>query len=135
MAMAEAVNRVKADPAERVYRHVPGAQRQRLADFRTAHPGMECVAGGTRWQYLVGGEGGEVLLILPGAACLAEPGFPLIEAFERRCRVVAPSYPPVCTMGEVLEGLAAILAAEGIRRVHLFGGSYGAIVAQCLARR
>src|SRR4051812_11347386 len=110
---------MQVDPLGRIYRHVPQAQRQRLADFRAAHPGKTCEVDGGRWRYLVGGEGEEVLLILPGAACLAEPGFPLIEAFERGYRVVAPSYSPVGTMAGVVEGLAGIMEAEGIGRAHL----------------
>ena len=123
-----------ADPLERIYRQVPPAQRQRLADFRAAHPGKVCEVAGARWEYLAGGSGAEALLMLPGAACLAEPGFPLIEAFERDCRVVAPSYSPDGTMGELLDGLAGVLTAEGIARAHLFGGSYGGLVAQCFVR-
>lgn len=123
------------DPLERIYRRVPQAQRQRLADFRAAHPEKSCDVGGVRWRYLVGGEGEEVLLILPGAACLAEPGFPLIAAFERDYRVIAPSYAPVGTMAGAVAGLAGVLAAEGIGRAHIFGGSFGGVVAQCFARQ
>jgi pimeloyl-ACP methyl ester carboxylesterase len=38
-------------------------------------------------------------------------------------------------MKQMTEGVAAILEAEGIKRVHVLGGSYGGMVAQCLVRR
>lgn len=123
------------DAPDRLYRRVPRAQWQQLAEFRAAHPERVRTIGGRPWRYLAGGAGAEVLVILPGAACLAEPGFPLIAAFERRLRVIAPSYPPVGSLDALLDGVAGLLAAEGVARAHLYGGSFGGIVAQAFARR
>jgi len=105
-----------------------------LQQFRRSHPLQQCVLHGVTWRYVVGGNGAETLLQLPGAPGLAEMAFQYILAFEPDMRVLAPGYPArVASIDELLSGLCALLDAEGIDRVHLVGGSYSGLVAQYLA--
>ena len=106
-----------------------------LRKFRITHPLKRVTVDGVRWEYIASGEGEKALLILPGGAMVGEAGFTRIPAFEERYRVIAPSYASVSTAAELLDGLAGILDAEGVRAVHVLGPSYGGLVAQCFVRR
>jgi pimeloyl-ACP methyl ester carboxylesterase len=66
---------------------------------------------------------------------VGEAGFTRIPAFEDSFRVIAPSYASVSTAAELLDGLAGVLDAEGVRVAHVIGPSYGGLVAQCFVRR
>jgi deazaflavin-dependent oxidoreductase (nitroreductase family) len=117
-------------------RRDPGATRwEELREFRATHPLKHVTVDGVRWDYIAGGEGEEALLILPGGAMVGEAGFTRIPAFEDRYRVIAPSYASVSTAAQLLDGLAGVLDAEGVRDAHVLGPSYGGIVAQCFVRR
>jgi pimeloyl-ACP methyl ester carboxylesterase len=114
----------------------PGSARwEELRGFRAAHPPRYVTLDGVAWEYVVGGDGEEALLILPGGAMVGEAGFTRIPAFEKRYRVIAPSYAPVPTAAQLLDGLAGVLDAEGVREAHVLGPSYGGIVAQGFVRR
>ena len=106
-----------------------------MREFRTTHPPKRVTVDGVGWEYIASGDGEEALLILPGGAMLGEAGFTRIPAFEDRCRVIAPSYASVSTAAELLDGLAGVLDAEGVREAHVLGPSYGGIVAQGFVRR
>jgi pimeloyl-ACP methyl ester carboxylesterase len=106
-----------------------------LREFRAAHPPRHVIVGGVRWDYLVGGEGEEALMILPGGAMVGEAGFTRVPAFEDSYRIIAPSYAPVPSAAQLLDGLSGILDAEGVRAAHVLGPSYGGLVAQCFVRR
>jgi pimeloyl-ACP methyl ester carboxylesterase len=66
---------------------------------------------------------------------VGEAGFTRIPAFEDRYRVIAPDYAHVSTAAQLLDGLAGVLDAEGVRAAHVLGPSYGGLVAQCFVRR
>ncbi|HEU5099388.1 MAG TPA: alpha/beta hydrolase, partial [Roseiflexaceae bacterium] len=66
----------------------------------------------------------------------AETAFRYILRLEPRYRVLAPTYPDtIATMAELVDGLAKLIRAEQIERLHVVGGSYSGLVAQCLVRR
>jgi len=106
-----------------------------LRRFRAAHRSEQLQVGDVRWELLSGGAGPECLLILTGASGIGELGFPHLMALKSRYRVLLPSYPPVRSMAELADGLHALLGAVGVERAHVLGGSFGGLVAQCLARR
>ncbi|NTV63442.1 MAG: hypothetical protein HGA65_07880, partial [Oscillochloris sp.] len=84
-----------------------------LAIFRSTHRPIRATLGGTEWSYIVGGSGKATLLLLPGAPGIAEMAFPYIAAFERRYRVIAPSYPAtVGSLTQLLAGIAELVATE-----------------------
>lgn len=52
--------------SETDYKSVPVEQKERLHAFRTTHPRELIDLSGIAWSYLLGGQGTETLLILPG---------------------------------------------------------------------
>ncbi|NNJ10311.1 alpha/beta hydrolase [Chloroflexales bacterium ZM16-3] len=108
-----------------------------LATFRATHRTVRSRFAGIEWSYIVGGSGPDTLLLLPGAPGIAEMAFPYIAAFERHCRVIAPSYPAnVGSLVQLLDGLDGLLAAEAADGpIHLIGASYSGMVAQYLICR
>jgi pimeloyl-ACP methyl ester carboxylesterase len=122
----------------KIYRDVPAADLEAFRRFRAENPLRTAEIGGRTWSYLSGGgggTGGRSLLFLPGAQGIGEAVWRNIEHFAPRFRWLAPSYPPVSTMAELADGIAALLDREGIARASVIGGSYGGFVAQVFVRR
>ena len=116
-------------------RGIAAERWEELRAFRTTHPLRLTTVAGVDWNYIASGEGQEALLILPGGAMVGEASFTRIPAFEESYRVIAPSYASVSTADALLDGLAGVLDAEGVRAAHVLGPSYGGLVAQCFVRR
>lgn len=106
-----------------------------LAEFRASHPPRRLVHRGMQWRYYAGGLGNQLLLRLSGALGLGEFSFQQIRLFEQRFRVITPDYPAVRSLGDMVDGIIAILDAERAPRVHVIGGSFGGLLAQALVRR
>ena len=68
------------------------------------------------------------------ATLVPDPFFIVIESLGRSYQVIAPAYPPVRSMAELVAGVTAILDAEGIPTAHVVGSSFGGYLAQCLVR-
>jgi pimeloyl-ACP methyl ester carboxylesterase len=121
----------------KIYRDVPAAELEAFQRFRREHPPRTAQIGGRSWSFLTGGSGedGRTLLFLPGAQGTGEAVWTSFDYFEKRYRCLAPNYPPVETMTELADGLAALLDQEGIARAVVIGGSYGGFVAQVFVRR
>jgi pimeloyl-ACP methyl ester carboxylesterase len=111
----------------------------RVRKFREEHPLKRAVISGQEWEYIAAGpsrpEGERALLLLPGALAVADSTWITLPHFEDRFRVIAPTYAPVSTMAELVDGIAGILDQEGIREAAVSGGSYGGMVAQAFVRR
>jgi pimeloyl-ACP methyl ester carboxylesterase len=120
---------------EEIYKNVPVARRNMLRQFRMTHPLQKMVIRGVEWEYLVSGQGPQALLILGGGGSRADSGFGTITRYEGSLRLLAPSYPPLASTGVLIDGLAELLAAEGIERVHVYGHSLGSGIAHILIRR
>src|ERR1051325_7402301 len=114
---------------DQIYEQVPPEQVARLKEFRLTHPYKQRIVGDTRWEYISCGQGDQTLLLLPGALSVGESTFPFISALENEYHIIAPSYALSLTMPELCAGIAHILAAEGLNQAHVFGGSYGGLVA------
>src|SRR5918999_4781084 len=108
---------------------------EELRKFRATHQPKHVTVKGMNWDYIASGEVGEGLLLLPGGAMVGEAGFTRIPAFEDRYRVIAPDYPYVSTAALLLDGLAGVLDAEGVREAHVLGPSYGGLVGPGVVRR
>lgn len=119
---------------EQFYADAPAEQVEALRQFRAAHPPKHLTVNGVEWEYLTGGLGDEVILLLVGGLRVADAGFRAIQELERDYTVIAPSYPPLPAMSALSSGFAAILDAEGVERAHVIGGSFGGMIAQCFAR-
>jgi hypothetical protein len=125
----------EAAGSDKNHRGIAAERWEELREFRATHPLKHTTVAGVGWDYIASGEGEEALLLLPGGAMVGEAGFTRIPAFEDRYRVIAPSYASVSTAARLLDGLAGVLDAEGVRATHVLGPSYGGLVAQCFARR
>jgi pimeloyl-ACP methyl ester carboxylesterase len=106
-----------------------------LDRFRAVCATQRRVIDGHEWSYIQRGRGAQAVLILPGGLAVAETAFRYIQRLEARYRVLAPTYPEtIMTMDQLVEGLAKLLQAEQILRIHVVGGSYSGLVAQCFVR-
>ena len=120
---------------ETCYKDVPAEQQERLRTFRTTHPRAYIDLSGTIWSYLLGGQGTETILLLPGGERIGDVGFPFMQQFEQEYRCLYPSYPPLSTMSALVDGLAALLDRLSIEQVILFAASFGGDVGQCFVRK
>lgn len=107
----------------------------RLSEFRSTYSVAELEHRGVAWKYWRGGPAGEPVLWLTGALGVGEFAFAHILGLEADFKVVIPDYPPVPSLDVIVDGLVAVLDAEGICAAHVVGGSFGGMVAQHLVRR
>jgi len=133
--MAAMTSAAKTRLLAKIYKDVPAAELEDFQRFRAENPPRTAEIGGTTWSWLAGGTGDRALLFLPGAQGTPESVSLNISHFAPRFRWLSPSYPPVPTMAELADGIAALLDREGIGQAAVIGGSYGGFVAQVFVRR
>ena len=133
--MSESVESESHETGEDYYAEVPAEQREGLRRFRERYPIRTAEIGGVEWEYRVAGDGGAPLVWLPGALMRADSVWPQAAHFARQHKVIVPSYPPLTTMADLSEGLAGLLAAEGVTSASVVGGSYGGMLAQVFVRQ
>jgi pimeloyl-ACP methyl ester carboxylesterase len=126
---------MQGDTFEQIFRNVPQDQKEQLKRFRSTHPYKRLAVAGGHWEYQASGTGEETLLLLPGGLRVGETLFQHSMAFENGYRVIVPTYPPVTTMAQLVDGIAAILEAEQIHKAHVLGISFGGLIAQSFVRR
>lgn len=109
----------------------------RLARFRETHPIQTIQVDRYSWAYLADGhKDNPALLLLPGGGGGGDALFRHIEGLSTAFRVIVPTIPnDLKTIQDALLGLNAILASEGISRAHVFGISFGGLLAQVFVRR
>ncbi len=115
------------------YLRVPPDHVEQLLRFRREHSPKYVLINGVSWEYLTAGDpSGQPLLLLPGALSIAESAWRTITLLEKgKYRLIIPNYPPeVDSMIGLADGVAGILAQEGIRTTYVVGGSYGGMLAQ-----
>ncbi len=115
--------------------HALVEQQERLHTFRMTHQREQIDLSGTTWSYLLAGHGTKTILILPGGERIGDVAFPIVQEFEQEYRCLYPSYPPYPTMGELVDGIAALLRRLAIDKVILFAASFGGDVGQCFVRQ
>jgi pimeloyl-ACP methyl ester carboxylesterase len=104
-----------------------------LAAFRASHPPARARLLDVDWEYLDAGAGPPILL-LPGGLGVAESAFRTISRLESRARLIAPTIPAVADVGQVVDGLAALLDQAGVERARVSGHSLGSGLAHVLVR-
>lgn len=119
----------------KLYRRVPAEQVESFFQFRRDHPTRRASLDGHPWEYLSVGDGEKVILWLTGALARPEASWQNISYFSADHHVLAPAYPPISTMTELVDGLAGILDEERVEKADVVGGSYGGFVAQRFVRR
>ncbi|HEY7094505.1 MAG TPA: alpha/beta hydrolase [Ktedonobacterales bacterium] len=131
-----ASNVVENDAARPSIPDLNAALASAMESFRVSHPQQRAELAGHTWTYIASGSGAEAVLILPGLHGLADAAFRYITALEPHYRVVTPNYPAeIMTLAGMADGLAILLDLEGIEQAHVYGGSFGALVAQAFVRR
>lgn len=90
---------------------------------------------GVEWEYETAGRGPEAMLLFHGAVGGADTMRALAEGFADEFRTIAPTVADVNTLDEVCDAASAILDREHVARAHLFGGSFGGLVAQAFLKR
>ncbi|WP_159080626.1 alpha/beta fold hydrolase [Nocardia suismassiliense] len=108
---------------------------QRAADFLRTHDSKKLGVGQHDWRYYTGGTGDPVLL-LSGGAGIGISWLDVASALIPRFRTIAPDYPSgVGSVAELVDGVVAVLDAEGVDRAHVVGQSAGGMFAELLSRR
>ena len=113
----------------------PDTWQAELEAFQASHRLQSRRIAGHEWEYFACGGGADLLLVLPGGLAVADTAFRYIRHFEPDYRVIAPTYPATATtMAELVGGLIQIIRGQPQTQVHVVGGSYSGLVAQCLVR-
>ena len=120
---------------DQIYREVSPEQKEQLRTFRATHPVRYFETNNAIWHYINCGQGPETLVLLPGGVRFGEIWFRLINALEQDYRLIVPTYPPLTTMADLVDGIAAILEIEQIIWTHMLGTSLGGCLAQCFVRK
>lgn len=103
----------------------------RLESYRASHPTRRV----GEFEYTVGGNG-PALLVLHGGGSVAEAAHPFAIPLEEHARVIAVDWPAAArSVSAVLDGLVAVLDAEGASTFAVLGFSMGGMLAQALAAR
>jgi pimeloyl-ACP methyl ester carboxylesterase len=124
-----------SDPsAPNFYKSVPDEQVERLHAFRTRYPYATMDLDGRAWRYIDTRLGDQVLFIFAGGTSIAEISFNTIQHLAEMNRVIAPDYPPIDNLAQLLEGYLAMLDRLGVNRFTIMGGSYGGWMAQSFVR-
>jgi pimeloyl-ACP methyl ester carboxylesterase len=93
------------------------------------------VIKGVEWHYAAGGRGRQTILLFHDAFGGAETVQPIADALADEFQTIAPTIADVRTLDEVCDAVSAILDREHVARAHVFGGSFGAVVAQAFLKR
>jgi len=120
------------------YRKVPKEKLEQFMRFCQVHSIVQAEITGVEWGYLSAGEPtDQAVVILPGALSIAESAWRMILLLEQeKFHLICPSYPPqIDTMSALADGVAGILAREGIQTAHVVGGAYGSMLAQVFTHR
>ncbi|MBN2257922.1 MAG: alpha/beta hydrolase [Anaerolineaceae bacterium] len=117
------------------YADVPAGDMKKFQAFCREFPYRQLVHAGIEWPYLDNARKGEALLMLSGALSIPDISWLSITHFGQAYHVIVPSYPAVHSMNDLVDGIAAILKHEGVKKAHVMGGSYGGFVAQVFVRR
>lgn len=121
---------------DRAYAGASEALVEKLRAFREMHTFKQVtvedeMAGDVVWEYVTGGEGAP-LLFIPGINETAESNFLQITELEKHFHVVVVTVPAVPSMSMITDGLLAVLDAEGLDRVSVYGVAFGGMAAQAL---
>jgi len=120
------------------YRKVPKEKLEQFMRFRQEHSIVQAEITGVEWGYLSAGEPtARAVVILPGALSTAESAWRMILLLEQeKFHLICPSYPAqIDTMSALADGVAGILAREGIQAAYVVGGAYGSMLAQVFTHR
>ena len=85
---------------------------------------------GSDWEYLSLGKGKKYLLFLHGMGGAYDIWWQQIDSLKNDFNIISTTLPEVGSLEEAIEGLIAILDAEGVEQVSIIGTSMGGYMAQ-----
>lgn len=110
--------------------------REALQSFRSMYQEKEYQYKERTWSYYdIGENGAPVILWLVGGLRMADAAFRSIPLMLEDFRIIAPNYSAVSTMADMVDGLKAILVADGIKKCSILAGSFGGMIAQVFIRK
>lgn len=112
----------------------PDAVEASLEKFRTI-PLHSLQISGTTWHYLVTGQGSRQLLLLHGMGGAYDIWWQQIEDLQQDFRIISLTLPDVHHLNDAMQGILAILDAEGFSKTSVLGTSMGGYLAQYLLSR
>lgn len=86
-------------------------------------------------EYFSSGAGASALLAFAGSMGACDTLVKVLAEAAPGLRVVAPAYPPVSNIGQMLDQVESILAKERLTAEVVYGGSFGGMFAQSWMRR
>jgi pimeloyl-ACP methyl ester carboxylesterase len=103
--------------------------------FIQKHLPKTILVGDNKRSYIVGGKGTTALFILPGSGQDALSCYDLIDAFETKYKVIAINYNNLRSLQEFYDYVSAILKAEHVDTLYIYGLSVGGFLAQHYVRQ
>lgn len=102
-----------------------------LKEFRKL-PLKSLSSGGATWHYLITGQGDRQLLFLHGMGGAYDIWWQQIEELQPDFHIISITLPEVHDLNTAMEGILAILYAEGFTKTSVLGTSMGGYLAQYL---
>lgn len=99
------------------------------------HTTKRVVVDGIERKYLVGGNSSTALLIFPGSGQDALSCYDLIDAFEKRYKIIAINYDHLRSLQEFYGYVNAILKKEHAKTLYIYGLSIGGFLVQHYLRQ
>ncbi|MFW9924215.1 MAG: alpha/beta fold hydrolase [Candidatus Thorarchaeota archaeon] len=122
------------DGFDKIYGNVISLQKELLRYFRYTHEQKTISVNEKTWNYFTSGFGKETILFLPGGTRTGE-SFAIYPYLENDFKIIAPTYPIVRTISELVDGINGILENERISSVNLLGTSLGGMISQVFVRK
>ncbi len=82
------------------------------------------------WQYVILGGGKELIVLFPGGMRRPIYGGNFVKELAKDYRIIIPVYPRISKLKAIVEGITAIIAKEKFENTHIYGSSFGGLVAQ-----
>jgi len=86
----------------------------------------------TEWNYYSGGSGNKCIIFLHGMGGAYDIWWQQILHFEKKYRIISPTYPMACTLDALARGVISIAKKENVDRFIAVGSSLGGYLAQYL---
>ncbi|MFX0183099.1 MAG: alpha/beta fold hydrolase [Candidatus Hodarchaeota archaeon] len=85
---------------------------------------------GLKWEYVMLGSGEDTLILFPGGLRRPVYGGAFVKELGTQFKILIPVYPRISNLNHLAEGVARIMDHEDIESTHLFGSSFGGLMAQ-----
>jgi len=83
-----------------------------------------------KWEYVTLGSGDDALIIFPGGLRRPVYGGSFVKKLSTKFKILIPIYPRISSLNRLAEGVTYIMDQENIGSAHLFGSSFGGLMAQ-----